>query len=318
MPKVSVIVPIFGVEKYIERCARSLFEQTLGDIEYIFVDDCTKDNSITVLERVIKDYPNRKSQITILHHETNKGLPQARKTGLLSARGDYIAHCDSDDWVDHKLFALMYEKAVEEKADLIVCDYQIHDGNNTIRKVQACHSTDIKVYIENMLFQRDHWSLWNKLIKRSAYYKDLIYPDGNMGEDMVLTLQLVLNCQKMVYLQRVYYYYFQNPNSITHIQSKDYVVGKYKHLSDNSRIIFDVYKNSHCYEIYKNGIDWLWYRASNILMPYINDNDVYQLWRTHFSGRHISFLLNPDISILRKVRHILILIKLYYPVNSKV
>ena len=112
MPKVSVIVPIYEVEKYIERCVRSLFEQTLDDIEYIFVDDCTKDNSITVLERVIKDYPNRKSQITILHHETNKGLPQARKTGLLSARGDYIAHCDSDDWVDHKLFALMYEKAV--------------------------------------------------------------------------------------------------------------------------------------------------------------------------------------------------------------
>ena len=94
-PFVSVIVPIYGVEKYIERCARSLLEQTIENIEYIFVNDCTKDNSIAILESVIKEYPHREHQVRIIHHGTNKGLPQARKTGLLNAHGEYIAHCDN-------------------------------------------------------------------------------------------------------------------------------------------------------------------------------------------------------------------------------
>ena len=78
MPKVSVIVTVYGVERYIERCARSLFEQTLDDMEYIFVDDCSKDSSISVLENVITQYPLRKGQVRIVHHEQNKGVSRAR------------------------------------------------------------------------------------------------------------------------------------------------------------------------------------------------------------------------------------------------
>ena len=81
MPKLSVVIPVYGVEKYIERCARSLFEQTLDDIEYIFVNDCTKDGSIDILNAVINDYPARKEQVRIVHHEKNKGLPFARQSG---------------------------------------------------------------------------------------------------------------------------------------------------------------------------------------------------------------------------------------------
>ena len=82
MSKVSVVIPVYGVEKYIERCARSLFEQTLDDMEFIFVNDCTLDNSVEILENVLSEYPSRKTQTTILHHHCNLGLPQARKTGI--------------------------------------------------------------------------------------------------------------------------------------------------------------------------------------------------------------------------------------------
>lgn len=108
MPKVSVIIPVYGVEKYIERCARSLFEQTLEDMEFIFVDDSTRDNSIDILLEVINEYPQRKNQIKILTHEVNKGLPAARQTGIKAAKGDYIAHCDSDDWVTPNAYQEMY------------------------------------------------------------------------------------------------------------------------------------------------------------------------------------------------------------------
>lgn len=82
MAQVTIIVPIYRVEQYIEQCARSLMEQTLQDVEYIFVDDCTPDNSIEILQRVLNDYPDRKAQVKVLHNEKNKGLPRTRRVGL--------------------------------------------------------------------------------------------------------------------------------------------------------------------------------------------------------------------------------------------
>ena len=106
--KVSIVVPVYGVEKYIERCARSLFTQTFGDIEYIFVNDCTKDSSMQVLEFVMKDYPAR--NVRIINKEKNEGLPQARKTGVLASTGDFIMHIDSDDWVEHDIVEKLYAR----------------------------------------------------------------------------------------------------------------------------------------------------------------------------------------------------------------
>ena len=142
MTKVSVIVPIFGVEKYIERCARSLFEQTLNDMEIIFVDDCTKDNSIRVLKTTIEDYPARINQIKILHHEVNKGLSHARETGVKAATGDYIAHCDSDDWVDINMYESLYLFAQK--------------GNYDFVKSGRINSDGKKILSEELVFTEDN------------------------------------------------------------------------------------------------------------------------------------------------------------------
>lgn len=111
--KVSIIVPIYGVEKYIERCARSLFEQSFKDIEYIFVNDCTTDASMSILASVIRDYPGY--NIHIINKKTNEGLPQARKTGVIASTGEYIMHVDSDDWLEPKAIEKLYLMAIEKK-----------------------------------------------------------------------------------------------------------------------------------------------------------------------------------------------------------
>ena len=178
MPKVSVIIPVFGVEKYIERCARSLFEQTLDDIEFIFVDDCTNDDSISVLQKVLMEYPNRNNQTKIVYHDVNKGLPAARQTGLRIASGEYVAHCDSDDWVERSIYADMYEKASEEEADIVICDYNQTDGKTFRKTFCACHDTSITSYIENCLFGVDSWVVWNKLVKQ---FNGGRYGDFNPG-----------------------------------------------------------------------------------------------------------------------------------------
>ena len=94
-PKVSVIIPVYNVEPHIERCARSLFEQTLEEIEYIFVNDCTPDASMRILQNVLENYAQRKNQIIIINQPYNMGAAKAREIGIKAASGEYIIHCDS-------------------------------------------------------------------------------------------------------------------------------------------------------------------------------------------------------------------------------
>ena len=96
-PLVSVIVPVYNVEKYIGECARSLFAQTLEEVEYIFVNDCTPDGSMEVVRKIMEEFPGRADAVKFVDKPRNQGLPAARKSGLELAEGVYIAHCDSDD-----------------------------------------------------------------------------------------------------------------------------------------------------------------------------------------------------------------------------
>ena len=130
-PLVSIIVPMYEAERYIERCARSLFEQTFYELEYIFVDDFCSDNTIKILKKVKDEYPERKNQIKILHHKTNKGVSAARNSGLDSSTGEYILQVDSDDWIDSSAIELMYEYAKDKNVDLVWTDFIVEYPNDS-------------------------------------------------------------------------------------------------------------------------------------------------------------------------------------------
>ena len=237
MPKVSVIIPVYGVEKYIERCARSLFEQTLDDIEYIFVDDCSPDNSIYILCNVLSEYPNREKQVKILHHEKNKGLAQARQTGLKIASGEYIAHCDSDDWVDVHMYEEMYNKAIEEDADVVVCDFCSTDCENE-QYSKGLISKERENVIVDVLLWRIAGCLWNKLVRRKEYTDhDLNYPTHNMGEDAALIVQILWNAKRISYLPKPLYYYYTNPTSITKDVTDEKIRKRFLQATANVEII---------------------------------------------------------------------------------
>lgn len=225
MPKVSVIIPVYGVEKYIERCARSLFEQTLDDIEYIFVDDCSPDKSIAILENIIKEYlPRLKKEhknVRIERLSKNCGLPNVRRYGINLATGDYIAHCDSDDWVDVHMYEEMYNKAIEEDADVVVCDFCSTDCENE-QYSKGLISKERENVIVDVLLWRIAGCLWNKLVRREEYTDhDLNYPTHNMGEDAALIVQILWNAKRISYLPEPFYYYYMNQTSITKNVSDD-------------------------------------------------------------------------------------------------
>ena len=218
--KVSVCIPVYGVEKYIERCARSLFEQTMKDgIEFIFVDDCTTDKSIEVLEKVLEEYPERKEQVKIIRHEVNKGQSGARNTALQHASGDYIIHCDSDDWVDFDLYKIMYEKAISEQADVVMCPFAVEARNTFFVNINAISISDL---LDNYFFKNGFNALWNKMFHRSlALRTEMILPDNiTVAEDLLMVTQMLLHSEKLAVCNGVFYHYYQNPASVTHNYSR--------------------------------------------------------------------------------------------------
>lgn len=185
--KISVIIPVYNVGKFIERCVQSLMEQTMDNVEYIFVDDASPDNSIQILQKVLVDYPGRHDDVRILTHVENKGLPAARNTGLAVATGEYIFHCDSDDFVEKDLLSTLYETACRENADIVWSDYYISYPNNERYLKQPSYDTP-EAALKGMLNGRMKYNVWNKLVKRSLYTdNDITFPSGYaMGEDMTM------------------------------------------------------------------------------------------------------------------------------------
>lgn len=209
LPKVSVVVPIYNVSPYIERCARSLLGQTLQDIEFLFIDDCSPDNSIEILNHVIEDYTNRKSQIRILKMPSNSGQAAVRRHGINLAKGDYIIHCDADDWVDADLYAKMYEKAKNTNADVVICpicdEFKGHSQN---RKMPTLPETCREV-LRNWYQHSVGMFAWNKLVRRSIYVEhDLLPYEGiNMWEDNGLFLRVFYYANALSSISDAAYHY---------------------------------------------------------------------------------------------------------------
>ena len=224
MPQVSVCIPVYGVEKYIERCARSLFEQTMTDgIEFIFVNDCTKDRSIEILECVLADYPHRISQTKIIHHEKNGGLVAARKTGLQHARGDYIAHCDSDDWVEKNMYEVMYKKAIDSDADMVYCDYCTDLGEKRIiHKLKPITQPD--KFLFYLTSDQEYMSVCMKIYKRSIYHA--VLPKLNdalcMNEDFICNFYAMQHCNTISHVSIPLYHYFLNISSMSKVWKREY------------------------------------------------------------------------------------------------
>ncbi len=214
--KVSVIVPIYNAEKYIEQCAVSLFEQYLQKIEYIFVNDCSTDNSMQILEQVIERYPHRKIDIKIIHNKENKGSGYTRKIGLENATGEYTIQIDSDDWCEKHMLVELYEKAKATDADIVACGV-VREYEDTQKIIEQKYSESREEIIKKTLSMGLLPSVWNKLIRRDLYDKSDILSLGELSysEDKYLILRCIFVAKKIAYIPKPLYHYRQtNENSL--------------------------------------------------------------------------------------------------------
>lgn len=203
--KISVVIPMYKVERFIERCARSLMTQTFEDVEFIFVDDASPDGSRKILESVLADYPER--DVKILTHEVNRGLPASRCTGVGAARGEYVYNCDSDDWVEPDMLESMYRAAQENDADFVYCDFYLtFESNERYMHNPKYDSPDVMLR-EGFLRGATKYNVWNKLIRRRLY-DGIEFPVNNFkgGEDMIV-IEMLAKAKGVAYVPKALYHY---------------------------------------------------------------------------------------------------------------
>lgn len=216
MPKVSIIIPVYKAEPYIERCARTLFEQTLDDLEYIFIDDCSPDHSIDVMKRVLEEFPNRKHQVKVIHHTKNYGVGATRQDGIDAATGEYIIHCDPDDWVELNIYELMYQEAKSKSADMVICDFFENAKQNRSVHQQIIPTSKTRLF-SDIASGSFHTAFWNKLVKTTLAHEFRI-PNGiNLWEDMSYIPLIMLKDTNIIHVtEPLYHYRIDNDISMIH------------------------------------------------------------------------------------------------------
>lgn len=246
MPKVSVIVPVYNVEKYLIKSLDSLVNQTLEDIEIIVVNDGSTDNSKKIIEIYKEKYKNKIKYL----EKTNGGLSDARNFGIPHATGEYIAFLDSDDYVELDTYEKMYNKAKEENADMVECDFIWEYPNKT--------KIDIGIIYTNKKEMLTYARVvaWNKLIKRDLLEKYKIeFPKGLRYEDVEFFYKMVPYYNKVSFVKEPLIHYIQRESSISKVQNE-----RTKEIFEVLDNVINYYKNKNLYNEYKDELEYTYSR----------------------------------------------------------
>ena len=210
-PLISVIVPFYNAEKYIARCACSLFEQTLLNMEFIFVNDCSTDFTINTLSILVDKYPHRKPLVKIVSHEINKGVAAARNTGIQHATGEYIAYVDADDWIEKEMMEELYGKANLTDSDVVGYHWFLSFQDNERKMLQPLAKTPHECMLL-MMTGAMKWNLWLFIVKRELYDKNDVFfiPTLNIGEDLMVMMKLLSFAKDISFVDKAFYHYVKN------------------------------------------------------------------------------------------------------------
>ena len=274
-PKISVIITIYNSENYITPCVNSLFNQTLEEIEYIFINDATQDNSIEKLHCIIGDFPNRKPSVKIINLNKNKGVSNARRIGLENATGEYIIHCDSDDWIDKDMYERLYQKAKETDADIVGCNFR-HEFSDIQYDFHQQYSDSMEENIRRLINGKIFPSLCTSLTRRSLITGyNVSFPIGlNMGEDLFFNLQLYLHATKIVGMDWAPYHYRHTENSSCVQRTRKSIDSDIAIAGMIERLM----KDQKMYDKYAKDIEFRKFFSKLPLMEDLNNRNNYQDW----------------------------------------
>ncbi|MBR3519908.1 MAG: glycosyltransferase family 2 protein [Paludibacteraceae bacterium] len=231
-PKISIIIPIYRAEKYIKRCIDSILSQSLTDFEVLLIDDGSPDKSGEICD----EYARIDNRIRVFH-KRNEGVSSARNLGIENATGDFTIHVDSDDWVESDMLKELYLKAMESNADIVFCDYFLHQFGQVNYRTQ-CPTSEDNQQILCELFSKLNGCCWNKLIKRELYseYKVIFPTEISFCEDLYVIASFLKNKIKVSYCNKAFYHYIknENPSSLSSVTNGSF---------EKDKLMFDMFVN---------------------------------------------------------------------------
>lgn len=246
MIKVSVIVPVYNVEDYLERCLESLVHQTLKDIEIIAIDDGSTDRSSEILAKY-------KKYIKIITQK-NSGVATARNSGLKVAKGEYIAFVDSDDWVSPTMYEDLYNKAKSSDYDVAICKFQYADEFKSWPGVKDINHDVLNLKDKKRYMISMYPVLWNKIYKKEKI-NNVRFKDGVWAEDVEFLYRALSKIDTIGFIDTFEYYYFQREKSESRLFDK-----RVYHYIDNFNGIIQYYKKNHIYDLYKDELEYCYVR----------------------------------------------------------
>ncbi|CDB32607.1 uncharacterized protein BN717_00437 [Clostridium sp. CAG:575] len=241
---ISIIIPCYNIENYIEKCIESIENQTYKDIEIIAVDDCSKDGTIVKL----KELQERYSNLQVYQNDKNRGAAYSRNFAMKKAKGEYIGFVDSDDYITDDYYEKLMETAEKEKADLVATDIEIVYENNSNAPIlsRACLGEVTKFNLVNNGLAA---SPCNKIIKKELIEK---YPflEGKINEDVASILPAIVKAKKVAYVQGIKYFYVQRNNSVQNAE----VTTKRLEMFDSINTCFERIKDDKDFKKYQSAI----------------------------------------------------------------
>jgi glycosyltransferase involved in cell wall biosynthesis len=291
---VSVILPIYKVEPYIERCVRSLMEQSYDDIEFLFVDDASPDESVSIAKRTVAEY-NR--NVVFLAHQTNKGLPGARNTGLSAATGEYVYQCDSDDWLEPDMIEKMVKSAIDNDSDFVYCDFFLSFAEKERYMAQPHFSDKYDALQKGVMTGAMKHNVWNKLIKRRLYTDNGIKsPEEHCkgGEDFMIIKLLRMAGHISHVPEALYHYNRANFNAITRTGSER----RFDDIKANADDVISFLESNPIEDpVYIN------YFKLNVKLPFLMDRNrkQFERWRQWYPEADSFIMENREISFRTRI-----------------
>lgn len=311
-PKISYVVAVYNVSEYVGKCAQSLFEQTLDDIEIIFCDDASSDNSLQVIQDMLGRYPHRRDCVRFICNETNQGTPTNRWNGVKAATGEYLQFVDGDDYLDVAMGEKLYNKAISTKADMVQCDCFYVSPNGVTAHNTSMPMADQRAYA----LDRNGWhTIWNRLFRRSLFDSDqLVWPKCHMADDLVISSVFTALAQKVVYYPEPLYYYNYNPNSIMNRRGESEILNRFDQLYENTKVLTAFYERQGLSEQFERGYLMIKSDTRNAIIDLTNKRKYRKLWyRTYPEINKIIFWGNKDFpsSYRNKIWFLAIMLGLY-------
>lgn len=267
---ISIVVPIYNIENYIDKCISSIVDQTYFNLEIILVNDCSTDLS----QKVCEKWRLLDKRIVLINKERNEGLSCARNTGVLNARGKYIAFIDGDDYISNDFIEVLYGAIKTDNADIAACSFfYVENGSIVERKKERVQGKVLYTSVDAFRECIKYPSLldvvaWNKLYLKSLFLENsIMYPPGKIHEDLFTTYKLIYYSRKVVYVDLPLYYYIQRDTSIMHVPSIEKERGLLECYNE-----YSIFLCSHPISIEKTLIDFYQYRLASSLINTMADN----------------------------------------------